>query len=30
VNTRFLDQEKERLEDVPDLSKLIKMPIQYE
>lgn len=30
VNTRYLDKEKERLEDVPDLTKLIKMPIQYE
>ena len=30
VNTRFLDKTKERIEDVPDLSKLVKMPIEYE
>jgi DNA polymerase-3 subunit gamma/tau len=30
VNTKFLDKEKEHIEDVVDLSKLIKMPIQYE
>ncbi len=30
VNTRYLDKNKERLEEVPDLSKLIKVPIQYE
>lgn len=30
ISTRYLDPTKERLEDVPDLSKLIKMPIQYE
>lgn len=30
VSTKYLDQAKERLEDVPDLSKIIKMPIQYE
>ncbi len=30
VNTKYLDKEKERIEDVPDLSKLIKVPIQYE
>ncbi|MBB2184633.1 DNA polymerase III subunit gamma/tau [Lachnospiraceae bacterium MD1] len=30
LNTRYLDREKERLEEVPDLSKLVKMPIQYE
>jgi DNA polymerase-3 subunit gamma/tau len=30
VSTRYLDPAKEKLEDVPDLSKLIKMPIQYE
>jgi DNA polymerase-3 subunit gamma/tau len=30
VNTRYLDKEKERLEEVPDLTKLIKVPIQYE
>ncbi len=30
VNTKYLDKEKERMEDVPDLAKLIKMPIQYE
>jgi DNA polymerase-3 subunit gamma/tau len=30
VNTKYLDKDKERLEDVPDLTKLIKVPIQYE
>ena len=30
INTKYLDKEKERMEDVPDLTKLIKMPIQYE
>ena len=30
IGTRYLDRSKERLEEVPDLSKLIKMPIQYE
>jgi DNA polymerase-3 subunit gamma/tau len=30
ISTRYLDKEKERMEDVPDLTKLIKMPIQYE
>jgi DNA polymerase-3 subunit gamma/tau len=30
VSTKYLDRSKERLDDVPDLSKLIKMPIQYE
>ena len=30
VKTKFLDKTKETLEDVPDLSKLVKMPIQYE
>ena len=30
VSTKYLDRTKERLDDVPDLSKLIKMPIQYE
>jgi DNA polymerase-3 subunit gamma/tau len=30
VNTKYLDKAKERLEDVPDLTKLIKVPIQYE
>jgi DNA polymerase-3 subunit gamma/tau len=30
INTKYLDKTKERLEEVPDLSKLIKMPIQYE
>ncbi|MHB8127859.1 MAG: DNA polymerase III subunit gamma/tau [Mobilitalea sp.] len=30
INTRYLDKSKESLEEVPDLSKLIKVPIQYE
>lgn len=30
VVTRYLDKSRERIEDVPDLSQLIKMPIQYE
>jgi DNA polymerase-3 subunit gamma/tau len=30
VNTRYLDKNRERIEEVPDLSKLIKVPIQYE
>lgn len=30
VTTRYLDKTKERLDEVPDLSKLINMPIQYE
>lgn len=30
ISTRYLDKSKERLEEVPDLSKLVKMPIQYE
>lgn len=30
VSVRFLDRNRERLEEVPDLSKLIKVPIQYE
>lgn len=30
ISTRYLDKDKERMEDVPDLTKLIKMPIQYE
>ncbi len=30
VNVRYLDRNKERLEEVPDLTKLIKIPIQYE
>ena len=30
INTRYLDKSKERLEEVPDLSKLINVPIQYE
>jgi len=30
INTRYLDKSKENLEEVPDLSKLIKVPIQYE
>lgn len=30
VSVRYLDPAQERLADVPDLSKLIKMPIQYE
>jgi DNA polymerase-3 subunit gamma/tau len=30
ISTRYLDKTKERIEEVPDLSKLIKVPIQYE
>jgi DNA polymerase-3 subunit gamma/tau len=30
VNTRYLDKNRERIEEIPDLSKLIKVPIQYE
>ncbi len=30
INVRYLDRTKERLEEVPDLSKLIRVPIQYE
>lgn len=30
VSTKYLDRSKERLDEVPDLSKLVKMPIQYE
>ncbi len=30
ISSRYLDKSKERLEEVPDLSKLIKAPIQYE
>ncbi len=30
VSTKYLDRSTERMDDVPDLSKLIKMPIQYE
>ncbi len=30
VSARYLDRTRERMEDVPDLSKLVKMPIQYE
>lgn len=30
VNTRYLDKEKERIEEVPDLTKLVNMPIEYE
>jgi DNA polymerase-3 subunit gamma/tau len=30
VNVRYLDKNKESIEEVPDLSKLINMPIQYE
>jgi DNA polymerase-3 subunit gamma/tau len=30
VNVRYLDKSKERLDEVPDLSKLVKMPIKYE
>jgi DNA polymerase-3 subunit gamma/tau len=30
VSSRYLDRNKERIEEVPDLSKLIKAPIQYE
>lgn len=30
VSSRYLDKTKDQMEDVPDLSKLIKMPIQYE
>ena len=30
ISSRYLNPAEEKLEDVPDLSKLIKMPIQYE
>jgi DNA polymerase-3 subunit gamma/tau len=30
ISARYLDPAQEKMEDVPDLSKLIKMPIQYE
>jgi DNA polymerase-3 subunit gamma/tau len=30
VTSRYLDRNQERIDEVPDLSKLIKMPIQYE
>lgn len=30
ISTRYLDQSEESIEDVPDLTKLIKMPIEYE
>lgn len=30
ISVRYLDKTKERLDEVPDLSKLVKMPIQYE
>jgi len=30
ISTRYVNPEQERIEDVPDLSKLIKMPIEYE
>lgn len=30
INTRYLDKSKERLDEVVDLTKLIKVPIQYE
>lgn len=30
VSARYLDKSKESLEDVPDLSKLVNMPIEYE
>lgn len=30
INTRYLNKEQERMSDVPDLTKLINMPIQYE
>jgi DNA polymerase III, subunit gamma and tau len=30
VNTRYLDGTKERMEEVPDLTKIIKVPIEYE
>ncbi len=30
VSVRYLDKTKERMDEVPDLSKLVKMPIQYE
>lgn len=30
IGTRYLDRKKERMEEVPDLSKLIKVPIEYE
>lgn len=30
ISTRYLDQSQESIEDVPDLTKLINMPIEYE
>lgn len=30
INTKYLDREKDRIEDVPDLTKLIKVPIEYQ
>lgn len=30
ISSRYLNPQQERMEDVPDLSKLIKMPIEYE
>lgn len=30
INIKYLDKAKERLDDVPDLTKIIKVPIQYE
>jgi DNA polymerase III subunit gamma/tau len=30
ISARFLDKNKERIEEVPDLTKLIKFPIEYE
>ncbi len=30
VNTKYLDRSKERIEEVPDLTKIIKVPIEYE
>lgn len=30
VNVRYLDKSRESIDEVPDLSKLVKMPIQYE
>ncbi|HHV09658.1 MAG TPA: DNA polymerase III subunit gamma/tau [Clostridiales bacterium] len=30
ISTRYLDRSKERMDEVVDLSKLVKMPIQYE
>ena len=30
ISTRYLDRNQERMEDVPDLTKLVKVPIEYE